>query len=76
MALIEFPGVESEDIARNLRALADEIERGERKPFNLAWVADEGTGKPTMGIYGLAHPRYKGVLAHFLFACGQRTIEG
>jgi len=76
MSLVEFPGVAVFDIPASLRALADAIERGERHPFTLAWVADEGDNAITMGVFGQSPLRARGLLAHLLFARGQRIIEG
>lgn len=75
LRVIEFPDKDIADIPGTLRKLADQIEAGDYDDaYNLAWVMDCGNSRIEIGMMGKAPE--PGALAHFLFALGQRKLEG
>jgi hypothetical protein len=51
--LLSFPEANVQDIPKQLRTIADQIENGEfGDAHNLAWVIDQGNGSVEMGLLG------------------------
>jgi hypothetical protein len=72
--LIQFPDVDVGDIARGLRRMADDIEKGEYgDAFNLAWVMDCGEGHIEVGLLGRSPE--PGAAAHLLFGVGMSKLS-
>lgn len=73
LRVVKLPSGNCRDVAKQLRALAKEIESGELKgTTNVAWVADF-KGVVEIGMCGQsASP---GAEAHLLFGCAMRKIE-
>jgi hypothetical protein len=75
LRVIQFPDKDINDIPGTLRKLADQIEAGDYDDaHNLAWVIDCGDSRIEVGMMGKAPE--PATLAHFLFALGQRKLEG
>ena len=75
MQIVKLPDRNLRDIPRGLRALADQIERGEMSGdcHNIAWVSDNGNGNVECGLVGLAAEC--GPTAYLLFGKAMRALE-
>lgn len=72
--LLTLPDRNIQDIPRALRALAEQVEKGQLGDcHNIAWVVDVGDGHVECGLLGAAPEA--GPVAHLLFAKGMRALE-
>lgn len=75
LTVVRLPVQSVKDVARGLRVLADDIERGKYgSAHNLAYVVDTGNGVIEVGMLGQAGE--PGPVAHLLLSLGQRKLEG
>jgi hypothetical protein len=53
LKVVQFPGADVRDVAAQLRALADAVEKGEMgDAHNIAWVMDCGDSRLEFGMMG------------------------
>lgn len=73
--LLEFPNLPGcQDVAAELRELADEIDKGTKgDAHNLAWALDCGNGVIQVGLMGKA-PQ-PALTAYYLLGVAQRKLE-
>lgn len=71
--VLKLPDRNVLDVPRALRALADQIERGDIPCHTVAFVIDCGSGKVEVGILGPV-PEVRPA-AHLMFALGMRALE-
>lgn len=75
LKLVRLPVQSVADVARGLRKVAEDIEKGEYgHAHNVAYVVDTGNGVIEVGMLGQAGE--PGPVAHLLLSLGQRKLEG